>query len=214
MKHSHRFAVLALAVAAVSVAAVSKPASKNLTPQRVVEVNALSNAVAPTTVNVNISGFPKVTVSTAGHKAVVEAVREFRYPTEFDPPVASVTAGPGKAKGEEGVFPVTPTTPRAFETINTGWSIALTTKARGGLIDVYGVADFVEVDLVTGGYGALSGPILTDKGVVITPNKLEQPRSQTTTTRFHIFAVPGESYDVTLYRGGKAEKHTVTVTAE
>jgi len=213
MKHSFRFAGLALAVAAVTVAAVSKPA-KHLTPQRVVEVNALSNAVAPTTVNVNISGFPKVTVSTAGHKAVVEVIREFRYPTEFDPPMASVTAAPAKAKGEEGAFPVTPTTPRTFETINTGWSIALTTKARGGLIDVYGVADFVEVDLVTGGYGALSGPILSDEGMLITPNKLEQPKSQTTTTRFHIFAVPGESYDVTLYRGGKAEKHTVTVTAE
>jgi len=55
---------------------------------------------------------------------------------------------------------------------------------------------------------------VSEQGEVITPNKLEQPKSLTTTTRFHLFAVPGETYDVTLYRGGKAEKHTVTVTAE
>ncbi|MEP6667510.1 MAG: hypothetical protein ABJF10_00070 [Chthoniobacter sp.] len=207
MKHSFLFAGLALAVAAVTVAAVSKPSAKQLTPQRVAEVNALSNAANLDRVAVKISGFPAVTVASGGKKAVVELIREFRYPTEFDPPVASTTLVAGN-------FPVTPTTPRAFETINVGWTITLSTKARGGLIDVYGVADFVEVDLVTGGYGALAGPILTDKGDVITPNKLEQPKSLTTTTRFHIFAVPGESYDVTLYRGGKAEKHTVTVTAE
>ena len=107
-----------------------------------------------------------------------------------------------------------PTTPREFETLNVGWTITFTTKARGGLIDLYGVADFVEAELVKGGYGALSGPITTDAGVLISPNKLEQPRSHTTTTRFHIFAVPGESHEVTLYRGNKEEKHIVTVTAE
>jgi hypothetical protein len=49
---------------------------------------------------------------------------------------------------------------------------------------------------------------------VLTPNKLDQPKFQTTTTRFHIFAVPGESYEVTLYRGSKEEKHSITVTVE
>jgi hypothetical protein len=213
MKYSIRIAGLALIVATATVAAVSNP-TKRLTPQRVAEVNALGNAASPDHVAVSISGFPKVKVATDGHKAVVEMIREYRYPTEFEPPVASLPAVPAKVKGEEGAFPVTPTTPRAFETLNTGWTITLTTKARGGLIDIYGVADFVEVDLVTGGYGALSGPILSEDGVVITPNKLEQPRSHTTTTRFHLFAVPGESYDVTLYHGNKAETHKVTVTAE
>jgi len=37
---------------------------------------------------------------------------------------------------------------------------------------------------------------------------------QTTTTRFHIFAVPGETYDVVLHHGGKSSKHRVTVAAE
>jgi hypothetical protein len=29
-----------------------------------------------------------------------------------------------------------------------------------------------------------------------------------------VFAVPGEAYEVTLYRGEKAEKHTVKVSVE
>jgi hypothetical protein len=51
-------------------------------------------------------------------------------------------------------------------------------------------------------------------GEVLSVNKLDQPKFQTTTTRFHIFAVPGESYDVTFYRGSKKEKHRITVTLE
>ena len=65
-----------------------------------------------------------------------------------------------------------------------------------------------------GGYGAIAGPIYTEQGDVITPNKLDQPKLQTTTTRFNIFAMPGESYEVTLYRGAKSEKHIVTVKPE
>jgi hypothetical protein len=49
---------------------------------------------------------------------------------------------------------------------------------------------------------------------LITPNVFHQPRIKTTSTRFFIFAAPGEPYDVTVYRGDKEEKMTVTVTAE
>jgi hypothetical protein len=72
----------------------------------------------------------------------------------------------------------------------------------------------MDVQSIKGGYGALAGPIVADDGVVITPNKLELPRSQTTTTRFHLFAVPGETYEITLYRGTKPETHTVKVEVE
>ena len=53
-----------------------------------------------------------------------------------------------------------------------------------------------------------------EQGGLLTPNKLDQPKLQTTTTRFNLFAVPGESYEVTFYRGDKSEKHTVTVSTE
>ncbi|MEZ0254696.1 MAG: hypothetical protein ACAI37_05430 [Chthoniobacter sp.] len=213
MKQSFLSAGLVLAAAAVTIAAVSKPA-KHLTPQRVAEVNALSDSNPDLArVSVAISGVSKVRTVSDGRKAVLEMIREFRFPTAFNPPAAPKEALAGKTN-QDGVYPITPTTPTEFETLNTGWTITLTTKARGGLVEVYGVADFVEVDLIAGGYGALSGPIITDQGVLITPNRLDLPKSKTTTTRFHVFALPGESYDVTLYRGTKAEKHTVTVAAE
>lgn len=213
MKHSILSAGLALATAAVTVAAISKPA-KHLTLQRVAEVNALTDAnPALPKVTVSISGIGKMSAVSDGSRAALEMSREYRFPIAFDPPVASKDLVGGKAPSGNN-FPVTPTTPTEFETLNTGWRVTLTTKARGGLTEVYGVADFVEVDLIGGGYGALSGPIVSDRGVLITPNRVELPKTKTTTTRFHIFALPGESYDITLYRGDKAETHTVTVAAE
>ena len=65
-----------------------------------------------------------------------------------------------------------------------------------------------------GGYGPVAGPIYSEQGDLISPNKLQQPRFETLSTRFHLFALPGEPYDVTLQYGGKAKKHKVTVTAK
>jgi hypothetical protein len=134
----------------------------------------------------------------------MEHIRELIFPNEFDLPKVAANETPA----------VIPTTPAAFETINTGWTIRLTAKPQGKLVTVYGVADYVEAELVPGGYGAIAGPIHNEQGAVISMNKLEQPRVKTTTTRFNLFAMPGESYEVTLYRGTKSEKHTVTVEAE
>jgi hypothetical protein len=135
---------------------------------------------------------------------IIEAIREFRFPTKFEPPRVEANMGPA----------ITPTTPTSFEVLNAGWTIRLSARPEGKLVAVYGVAEYVDVELVDGGYGAIAGPIYTAKGELITPNVLRQPKVQTTTTRFHIFALPGEPYDVTLYRGARAEKHTVTVTLE
>jgi hypothetical protein len=214
MKHSLRLAGLALATAVVSVAAVSTR-SHRLTPQRVAEINALNAEHQPARVSVAISGISKIKMATDESKAVMEMIREYRYPIAFTPPDASKMPPAAKSKATEGgAFPITPTTPLAFETLDTGWTITLQARAVGGMIALFSTADFVEADGVNAGYGALSGPIYTEDGILITANKITMPKSRTTTTRFHIFAIPGESYEVTLYRGDKAEKHTVTVTAE
>jgi len=72
---------------------------------------------------VDLLDAPRVTTKS-GQRAVIEIVREFRYPTEFEPPqipqnIGGTTTGVGAAGGVS-VFPVTPTTPTAFETRNTG----------------------------------------------------------------------------------------------
>jgi hypothetical protein len=66
----------------------------------------------------------------------------------------------------------------------------------------------------TAGYGLLGGPIYSENGQLLSPNVVHQPKVQTTTTRFQIFALPGDTYEVTLYHGAKAEKHRFMVTTE
>jgi Type II secretory pathway, component PulD len=67
---------------------------------------------------VDLLSAPKVTTKS-GQRAVIEIVREFRYPTTFTPPQVptfSSTTGGGAAAPAV----VTPTTPQTFETRNTG----------------------------------------------------------------------------------------------
>jgi general secretion pathway protein D len=67
---------------------------------------------------VDLLSAPRVTTKS-GQRAVIEIVREFRYPTQFQPPqvpaVASTVVG-----GSNPPVVVTPTTPTQFETRNTG----------------------------------------------------------------------------------------------
>jgi len=55
-------------------------------------------------------------VSRSGERSKIEIIREFIYPTEYEPPELPNTVGTGTG----GVFPVTPATPTAFETRNVG----------------------------------------------------------------------------------------------
>lgn len=66
------------------------------------------------------------TISRSGETSKVEVIREFIYPTEYEPPELpqQVGGGIGGATDEGGgsveIFPVTPATPTGFETRNTG----------------------------------------------------------------------------------------------
>ena len=69
---------------------------------------------------VDLLSAPKVTTKS-GQRAIIEIVREFRYPTTFTPPqVPSISSSTNTVVN--GVVPVvvTPTTPQTFETRNTG----------------------------------------------------------------------------------------------
>src|SRR5207249_5313911 len=61
---------------------------------------------------IDLLSAPKVTTKS-GQRAIIEIVREFRYPTTFTPPqVPSLTAPTGSAAVAPAV--VTPTTPQTF----------------------------------------------------------------------------------------------------
>ncbi len=71
---------------------------------------------------VDLMSAPSV-MARSGNRAKIEVIREFIYPTEYDPPeIPNQIGGGGGGTGTTVVtaFPVTPATPTAFEVRNTG----------------------------------------------------------------------------------------------
>lgn len=62
---------------------------------------------------IDLMSAPRVTAKS-GQRAVIQLVREFKYPTQFDPPQIP------QSVGTSTFSPVTPTTPSSFETRNLG----------------------------------------------------------------------------------------------
>ena len=147
---------------------------------------------------VDLLSAPRVTTKS-GQRAVIEIVREFRYPTQFDPPkipdtVGSFnsgtagTAGSLLSLGGGGSVPVTPTTPTGFETRNTGVTLEVepVVGPDGVTIDLNLVPQVVEFEGFIN-YGSpilspsssaldtLTGGLIVSQPSVITPNVINQP---------------------------------------
>ncbi len=196
---------MGIAIALVSLAATSLP-KKRLTLEQIVRLSAAPDAPAARQFKVEISALGSTILSVDKPVGEMEMVREFPFPTEYAPPQPATPGSP---------VSVVPSTPTNFDRINVGWHVRLSVKPHGKLVAVAGTVDYVEAELLPSGYGEATGPIYADHAdVTLTPNGINQPRSQTTTTRFQLFAVPGEAYDVVFYRGTNAEKHRIVVTAE
>ena len=138
---------------------------------------------------VDLLSAPRVTTKS-GQRAVVEVIREFRYPTEFQPPQIPQTFSPPAVVGvlggggatSSGTFPVTPTTPTAFETRNTGVTLEVepTIGPDNYTIDLNLVPQVVEFE----GFINYGSPIQSSTtnpitGItttnIITPNVINQP---------------------------------------
>jgi general secretion pathway protein D len=131
---------------------------------------------------VDLLSAPKVTTKS-GQRAVIEIVREFRYPTTFTPPqVPSITAGAG-GTGTISIEVVTPTTPQTFETRNTGVTLEVepVVGPDGVTIDLNLVPQVVEFEGFIN-YGspifgvnpnAISGT--TVPTILLTSNVINQP---------------------------------------
>lgn len=134
---------------------------------------------------VDLLSAPRVTTKS-GQRAVIEIVREFRYPTQFQPPqipqTIGSTFGTVTTGGQStGAFPVTPTTPTAFETRNTGVTLEVepVVGPDGITIDLNLVPQVVEFE----GFINYGSPIQTTSvnllGVsqtnVLTENVINQP---------------------------------------
>jgi general secretion pathway protein D len=96
---------------------------------------------------VDLLSAPQVTTKS-GQRALIEVVREFRYPTTFTPPqVPSITGG-GTGTGTVSISVVTPTTPQSFETRNTGVTLEVepVVGPDGQTIDLNLVPQVVEFE--------------------------------------------------------------------
>ena len=149
---------------------------------------------------------PSVTAKS-GQKATIEIIREFIYPTEYEPPQIPQTMGQGggsfsltsggSTSGGGGSFPVTPATPTAFETRNTGVTLEIepTIGENDYVIDLRFVPEIVEFEgfvnygspIQTSSTDILGNPVTN----VLTENRIEMP----------VFSTRRVSTQLTIYDG-------------
>lgn len=147
---------------------------------------------------VDLMSRPSV-ITKSGQQATVEVVREFIYPTEFDPPQIPTNVGGGNNNGGGGgggttivSIPVTPTTPTAFETRNVGvrLNVEPVISDDGRSVDLTLTPEYTEFDgFVNYGspiysvspnvpildiFGNLLGTIPSSR-LELTPNIISQP---------------------------------------
>jgi general secretion pathway protein D len=144
---------------------------------------------------------PSVT-ARSGQKATIEVIREFIYPTEYEPPELpnSVGATGGISTGLTtggSSFPVTPATPTAFETKNTGVTLEIepTIGDNDFVIDLRFLPEIVEFE----GFINYGSPIQSPStdifgnavNAVITENRIEMP----------VFSIRSVNTALTIYDG-------------
>jgi len=159
-------------------------------PQFQVQIRALNQKKG-----VDLLSAPRVTTKS-GQRATIEVIREFRYPTEFQPPQIPQQVGGGSSSGGVGGgttvihIPITPTTPTAFETRNTGVTLEVepVVGPDGATIDLNLVPQVVEFE----GFINYGSPIMNPASpstldaltglftaaipaTVLTPNTINQP---------------------------------------
>ncbi len=117
-----------------------------------------------------------------GKNAVVELIREFRFPTSFEFPKANATTGS-----------VTPTTPTEFEVRNTGMTIAFTPTVRGPFVVLQGKVMETVFEGFSQHPGAPFHVITTKDGTVVSPNRVQSPMFTTRETPFYAALQPGKS---------------------
>jgi general secretion pathway protein D len=126
-------------------------------------------------------------VALPGQNATIEIIREFIYPTEYEPPelpnqVGSTGGNDGGLGGGGGAgFPVTPATPSAFDTKNTGVTLEVEAQIDGNdsIIDLRFTPTIVEFEGFVNYGSPITAPATDALGnpvqIVITENRIEMP---------------------------------------
>jgi len=129
---------------------------------------------------VDLLSSPRVTCKS-GQEAEIEIVREFKYPTEYNPPQVPTS-------GSSTMITVTPTTPTAFDVKQVGVRLHVqpTVGADGSTIDLQLEPQVVEFEgfinygspiygLSTDSYTLLGVRYYTTSSTLLTSNVINQP---------------------------------------
>jgi general secretion pathway protein D len=149
-------------------------------------------------------------VAKGGQRAKIEIIREFPYPTDFDPPQIPQTFGSSNATGgffggagagtsatSASSFPVTPTTPTSFTTRNTGVTMEVDPVIGEDnlTIDLTLAPEVVEFEGFINYGSPINSSAINALGIpttlILTENRIEQP----------VFATRKLSTSVTIWDG-------------
>jgi len=136
---------------------------------------------------IDLLSAPRVTTKS-GQRAIVEVIREFRYPRTYtQPQVPSIASTTSTIIGGASTVPVvvTPTTPQDWETRNTGVTLEVEPVVGGDAttIDLNLVPQVVEFEgfinygspINAVGVNTIAGAITTSVPVELTANVINQP---------------------------------------
>lgn len=138
-----------------------------------------------------------------GESATIEIIREFIYPTEYEPPELPNNVGGSVNGGGLGLssggssFPVTPATPTTFETRKTGVILEIEPNvgANDSVIDLQFAPEIVEFEGFVNYGSPITSPATDALGnpvqIVITENRIEMP----------IFSTRKVKTAITIYDG-------------
>lgn len=139
---------------------------------------------------------PSIT-ARSGQKATIEVIREFIYPTEYEPPELPSSGGGGGTNNTTVIGIATPATPTAFETKNLGVTLEIepTIGENDFVIDLRFLPEIVEFE----GFINYGSPILSPGtdifgnavSSVITENRIEMP----------VFSKRSVNTSLTIYDG-------------
>ena len=127
-----------------------------------------------------------IITAKSGQRAKVQVIREFPYPTEFEPPQIPQDVGNNTGR-RTGIivsgpppinYPITPTTPTAFETKNLGYELELeaTVGPDKRTIDLTLAPTFSQFDgMINYGSPILVYPNGPATPLVLTENRIPQP---------------------------------------
>lgn len=140
---------------------------------------------------VDLLSAPRVTTKS-GQRALIEIVREFRYPTQFgEPKIPDIRSGSAGSGVSVSLPVVGPSTPSAFETRNTGVTLEVepVVGPDGVTIDLNLVPQVVEFEgfinygspistinpSLLGGLLGLPSALVGSQNIVLTDNVINQP---------------------------------------